>query len=708
MNLRLPPLPHLNVRMKVLTIFLALSLICLLVTGLAAEYTISEMGNAATESSALLGKEAIRDSTAALYAATEEYLLRVAKGQAELIDEIFWSSEAELNILAAHALSVQNNPAYVPGIRAYPVTEPPADPLAATVVMLAPGATVPPAGEEYQALAGMDDMLAAVYRTDGDLASVYVVTESGILRAYPWEQEIAPDFDFRKRAWFTGAVLAEGPVWTEPYPDASGHGMILTCAQAVRTKYGTWVVASDVTIDQLDTYTSLTLGGKGSSLLVDSRGAVLNRPGRGNDSSLAGLPVNDATVLTGPGNGFAPVVGNMTAGLTGIERVTIDGTDTVVAYAPVRSLGWSYAFLMPASEVVAPIAATGGQIARATDATSARIAEYTERLHTIFAGLCVLLLLIVFLLSYYLARIITRPVDALREGTTVIGRGDLDFRLDIHSGDEFEALAASFNQMAADLKDNIANLRRTTAEKERYTKELEIAKEIQESFLPESVPAIPGFDVAAVTIPAMEIGGDLYDFIPVQDGNLGFVIADVSGKGVSAALFMALSRTILQASGSAAPDPSGIIRNANRLIYGDGRSSMFITVFFGILDPEKKTFAYVNAGHNPPLLFRDGEAGSWLGGEKGIALGVVPEVNIDASTLELRPGDLLVLYTDGVTEAFNENDAFFGEDRLLSCVSRHHARPVQEIADTIIGEIRSFAGSAPQSDDITLVIIRVT
>ncbi|NLD57420.1 MAG: SpoIIE family protein phosphatase [Methanomicrobiales archaeon] len=708
MNLRLPPRLRFNVRMKILVIFMALSLICMLVMGLAAEYTINEMGSAATQSSTLLGKEAIHDSTAALYTATEEYLLRVAVGQAELIDEIFWSSEAELNILAAHALSVQNNPAYIPGIRAYPVTEQPADPLAATVVMLVPGAAVSPADEEYRALAGMDDMLAAVYRTDGDLASVYVVTESGILQAYPWEQDIAPDFDFRQRAWFTEAVFSEGPVWTEPYMDASGHGMILTCAQAVRTKYGVWVVASDVTIDQLDAYTSITLGGKGSSLLVDGTGAVLNRPGTSNEGSRAGLPVPATAAPPDPGNGFAGVVGNMTAGLTGIERVTIDGTDTVVAYAPVTSLGWSYAFLLPASEVVAPIAATEGQIARATDATSAHIIEYTERLHSIFAGLCILLLLIVVLLSWYLARIITRPVDALREGTAVIGHGDLDFRLVIHSGDEFETLAASFNQMAADLKENIENLRRTTAEKERYTKELEIAKEIQESILPESVPAIPGFEVAAITIPAMEIGGDLYDFIPAQNGNFGFIIADVSGKGVSAALFMALSRTILQASGGAAPDPSGIIRNANRLIYGDGRSSMFITVFFGILDPEKKTFTYVNAGHNPPLLFRNGEVGSWLGGEKGIALGVVPEVNIKASTLELRPGDLLVLYTDGVTEAFNENDAFFGEERLLSCVSRHHARPVQEIADALLEEIRSFAGTAPQSDDITLVIIRVT
>jgi sigma-B regulation protein RsbU (phosphoserine phosphatase) len=377
-----------------------------------------------------------------------------------------------------------------------------------------------------------------------------------------------------------------------------------------------------------------------------------------------------------------------------------------VAYAPVRSLNWSYAVSLPAQEVVAPIVRTESHIIAETYETSRQILRQTERFLYIFAGLFLLLLLIVITLSWILARMITRPVDALREGTAIIGKGDLDFRLTIHSGDEFEALADSFNRMTADLRHNIENLKRTTAEKERYAKELEIAKEIQDSFLPECVPTIPGFDIAATTIPAMEIGGDLYDFIPVAGNGTGFVIADVSGKGVSAALFMALSRTLLHACGAAEPDPSRAVRNANALIYEDGRSSMFITVFYGVLNNHAMTFTYVNAGHNPPLLLRDGEAGSWMAGVKGIALGVVPDVAITPTRLELRPGDLIVLYTDGVTEAFNAHEKDFGEGRLTDCITRNRSLPAQAILDALIGEIREFSGSAPQSDDITLVVIR--
>ncbi|MCK9579827.1 MAG: SpoIIE family protein phosphatase [Methanoregula sp.] len=700
-------MPSLNMRTKILMVFLALSIVSLLITGFAAFYTISEMGSSAQESSTELGKEAVRNSSAALEKATEDYMVRVAVGQAGLIDEIFWSTESELDILAAQARSVQNNPAYESQIRSYPITNPPQDPMMGTVVLLAPDATVTETDPEYHALAGMDDLLAAVYRTDGDLTAVYVVTESGIMRSYPGDGEIVRDFDPRTRSWYKDAVLSNGPVWTEPYIDASGQGWILTCARSVKTRYGTWVVASDVTTGQLNEYTNLTLGGKGYAILMDDKGTILNRQGIVTGDPRANQDARVDNVFLNPDPDIVAIGYNMTGGMTGLGRATFDGVETIIAYAPVNTLNWSYAISMPVSDVLEPIRKTESNILVATFKTSAQILQFKDRLLYIFAGLCVLLLAIVIILSWYLARIITRPVDALREGTAVIGHGNLDFRLDIRSGDEFEALGNSFNQMASDLQENIENLKRTTAEKERFTKELEIAKEIQDSFLPESIPAIVGFDVAAVTIPALEIGGDLYDFIPTGKDCWGFTIADVSGKGVSAALYMALSRTILHACGEADADPSAAVRNANRLISDDSRSSMFITVFYGVLNPQAMTFTYVNAGHNPPLFIREGVEGGWITGPKGIALGVVPVVDIASTLLEIRHGDLLVLYTDGVTEAFNEKDEYFGEERLMDCISRHRSRPAKEIMDTLLEEIRAFSGAAPQSDDITLVVIRV-
>ena len=213
-----------------------------------------------------------------------------------------------------------------------------------------------------------------------------------------------------------------------------------------------------------------------------------------------------------------------------------------VAYAPVSSLNWSFARL-DAGEGDP----RAGPEDRGKDSARNKRDRYPYRgtdgpcPHSSSPSCSVLLLAVVIFLSWRLARIITRPVDALKAGAIALGAGDLDYRVDLKTGDEFEDLAVSFNTMAADLRTSIDNLRRTTAEKERYTKELEIAKEIQDTFLPESTPAIPGIGIAAATIPAMEIGGDFYDFIPAGEDRWGIVMADVSGKGISAALFMALS-----------------------------------------------------------------------------------------------------------------------------------------------------------------------
>ena len=704
-----PRIPKFNVRTKILIIFLALSLISLFITGFVAIFTISDVGNYAEKSSSTLGRQAVNDSTVALEQAAEGTMLRIASDQAEITNVLFKDTAAEMAILAAQAATLRNNTGVIPLTPSYTKNTPAPDPFAGVLVELAPGSTATPGSDEYRSLAGMNDLLKAVFHADEDFVSVYIASDSGILRLYPGDSYTAPGYDPRIREWFTRAVTSDHAVWSGPYVDASDNGLIMTCSQMIPTQYGSWVVASDVTIADINqNILSLTLAGNGYSVLLDDKGNVISRPGL----SAGDIRWNEAfrtdNVLLNDDPGLVAVGLNMTAGKTGIEKVQINGSEVYIAYAPVRSLNWSFAVSLPAEQIVAPAKKTQGMIDSATAETSDHILQQTDRFRYIFAGLFGVLLIVVIIVAVFLSQAITRPVEILRQGASALGKGDLDYRVMIHTGDEFEDLAESFNRMAADLKKNIDDLRRTTAEKERYTRELEIAKEIQDNFLPETTPDIPGIDIAAVTIPAMEIGGDFYDFIPVQDDRHGFVIADVSGKGVSAALFMALSRTLIRASGQENPDPSVAIQQANRLIYDDGRSSMFVTVFYGVLDAQTMTFEYVNAGHNPPLLVRgDPPEIRTLGEGRCIALGVIPEVNISCAERVLEPGDLIVMYTDGVTEAFNPQDEEFGEERLRDYLQKHRNYPVREIIDRLIDEIRKFCGSAPQSDDITLVILRV-
>jgi sigma-B regulation protein RsbU (phosphoserine phosphatase) len=554
----------------------------------------------------------------------------------------------------------------------------------------------------------MAHLLKATKDTDPDLASIYVATGSGVMWQYPPVNNTPEVYDPRTRDWYTSAVRAGGrPVWSEPYVDASGNGLVVTCSQSVTGRYGTWVIGTDVTIEAINAnILSLTLNGTGYPVLLDSRGNVISRPGLSANGTRWDEVFIQDDVFSSSNPALVGIATNMTAGKSGVEKVSFNDSMVYVAYAPVSSMNWSFAVSMPETAILAPILKTEATIALETKETGARIAEQTSQVLFIFAFLFCLLLLIVIILSWRLARIITRPVDALKAGAVALGSGDLDYRVDLKTGDEFEELGHSFNTMASDLSTSIENLRRTTAEKERYTKELEIAKEIQDTFLPESVPVIPGIGIAAATIPAMEIGGDFYDFIPVGQGRWGITMADVSGKGISAALFMALSRTLLHVSGGTASDPMAAIRQANQWIYEDGRSSMFVTVFYGVLDPAAMQFSYVNAGHNPPLLVREAGAEELLE-SRGIALGVVPEVSIASTTLALRPGDLLVLYTDGVTEAFNELNEAFGEERLSVFLLANRALPARTILNGLVDEIRRFAGGAAQSDDITLVVVKV-
>ncbi|WP_321507392.1 SpoIIE family protein phosphatase [uncultured Methanoregula sp.] len=701
-------LPACSVLSKILLVFLVLSILSLVVSGIVAYATISGIGFSAERDSIALGNQAVNDATGALEQAAEKNLVQLAFDEAEITNVLFEDTITEMEILAAQAKTVGQNSPLITSTRPHTRGNPPVDPADATVIFLAPGSDTNTDTEEYRTLEGMSDLLRAVYIADTNLTSVYVATDSGIALMYPWRSFANGTIDPRNRDWFNGAKKTPDVYWSEPYMDSAGHGLVVTASKAVQTKYGTWVIGSDVTVDVINSaFLNKTLGGQGYAVLMDNRGVIISRPGLSSHTAGSAGEYIPENAFQGASPTLAAISRNMTTGRTGLDKTRFENVETYIAYAPVRSMNWSYAVSMPVDEVTEPIQSTRDQIASATISTGARIKEQTDRILVIFAGLILALILVVAILSVFLARVITRPVEVLKKGASAIGRGDLDYRVRLESRDEFEDLARSFNQMAGDLKQNIDDLRRTTAEKERYTKELEIAKEIQESFLPEFIPQIQGYDITATTIPAMEIGGDLYDFIPLEGGRWGLVIADVSGKSVSAALYMALSRTLLHAGASEHFHATSTVQWVNRMLFDDGRSGMFITVFYSVLDPVSRTFTYVNAGHNPPLLVKkNGQKARYLDG-RDIALGVIPEVNAGSHTVVLEPGDMVFMYTDGVTEAFNEQDMDFGEERLIEYLEKNRSFTAREIQLGLLAEIRQFRGNAHQSDDITLLVLRV-
>lgn len=246
---------------------------------------------------------------------------------------------------------------------------------------------------------------------------------------------------------------------------------------------------------------------------------------------------------------------------------------------------------------------------------------------------------------------------------------------------------------------------------ERKNTELAIAADIQKSFLPDTITPVAGFDIAAKSVMAKEVGGDFFDVIPFEivrlnKGRMGVLIADVSGKGIPAALFMALSRIVIRVNALWHPDPADAIRDANNIIASDSKAGMFVTVFYGVIDEESRMLSYVNAGHNPPIVVHAEDRHLEELAATGIALGAVEGAAFTSKSIRIGPGDTVLLYTDGVTEAINGAGEMFGEDRLRRIVTENSMRSSAEILSGILDAINAFALGEPQADDITLMVIR--
>jgi sigma-B regulation protein RsbU (phosphoserine phosphatase) len=251
-----------------------------------------------------------------------------------------------------------------------------------------------------------------------------------------------------------------------------------------------------------------------------------------------------------------------------------------------------------------------------------------------------------------------------------------------------------------------SRLHAQTLDHVEMTRELKKARQVQESLLPENPPALPGWALDVLLKPAHETSGDFYDFLPLPEGKLGLVIADVTDKGTSAALFMALGRSLWRTFAVSHPsEPELTTTETNRRILADTHGGLFITLFYAILEPVSGLLTYCSAGHLPGLLVRARNGSVELLERTGMPLGVFEEASWKCQSMQLEKGDSLVLYTDGITDAQNEAEEFYGQPRLEALVKKLAGRPAQAIREAILADVGQWVGEAPQFDDLTLMVV---
>lgn len=512
-----------------------------------------------------------------------------------------------------------------------------------------------------------------------DLAVEYIKANEKIYPEWPWYAEIA-----KNRA---KPRTEQHGTWSEPYFDEGG-GAVLMCTYSAPFFHEdrfAGVSTVDIALDFITKRLSRIASDGTTYRMLSSRGTFISAP----EPAL----VMKKTIFDVAGernsSRLEEIGRKMLEGENGIVRYRDFGTDQVVwmAYAPLPSSGWSLMASIPESTVMSPVY------------------EQLFRSVSVFVLVFLTIIGIIVVVSYR----ITTPIKRLAAFAGDLAGGNLDARVgDVGTRDEIGSLAAAFDRMAADLKTNIESRIREESARKTVEGELRVARRIQASLLPRIFPPFPDrreFELHAMNEPASFIAGDFYDFFFLDKQTLALVMADVSGHGVPAAMFMAVSRTAIRNFSLADKTPREILSKVNDLLNLDNDDMMFVTVFYAHYDVQNGCLTYVNAGHNPPYIVRRDGTLEKLG-PTGPLLAAFEGVSYEEGTANLERGDILTMFTDGVTEAHcTEGNVLFGEERLENLLPEIRDDSVDRICDRI-NEAVERHDRGQRHDDVTLMVLR--
>ena len=565
--------------------------------------------------------------------------------------------------------------------------------------------------KELTLLSNLDYIFKPLYKSNSNISSIYFGTPSGVFYKYSSDNS-SIRFNHCKRPWYISALEeSEGAaVWQGSYIAKSTGKQCITCSKAVKDAGGTvlGVCAVDMYLDDISSYiTHLNLGDTGYNFIIDQKGNVVIHPGYLEDINSENLVKEKFDK-----NSYSELIEKVLRDKTGITNVNLDGENNYASYAPLGTTNWELVTLRETGETLKHLYEIPKAIDRFTSERNTALRKDFLLLFEVFIPIIAVLLLLIYFIFVKFSKGISAPIVRLNQETKRIGKGNFNHFIPVNSKDEVGELASSFNSMVKALKLYMENLAKTTAEKEKVHSELMIAKKIQHSMLPCIFPAFPDrddLDIYALMDPAKEVGGDFYDFFFVDENHLAVIVADVSGKGISAALFMVIAKILISNQLQNGDSPAQALKVINDRLYKNNEAGMFVTCFVGVMDIKTGKFVYSNAGHNPPLLYRESEKKCIpIDSPHGFVLGGFQGMNYSQKEFDLYPGDIMFLYTDGVTEAANETGKLFSQDKLEQILKglATEKMNIKDITTYLRTEIDKFSGKVERSDDITMLALK--
>ena len=461
-------------------------------------------------------------------------------------------------------------------------------------------------------------------------------------------------------------------------------------------------------LDNMESFVqSIDVGSGGFAAIMNRDGQILFSTA--SEGSLAAV-TNGPDIRKNQDAALAQVATNASIGFKGVNLINVDGVPSYVAYAPMDTVGWSLFVVLPQEGVEAPTKQMLESLGSMMDASMEKSDSQVRSATWILLGLFGAAVAMAVCIAVRLSKNIVRPIRVLTDKVSSISGDTLDFEWDLETGDETQTLAESFGSMTRRMNEYIENIRTITAEKERVGAELSLAQRIQESMLPNVFPPFPErseIDIYASMDPAKEVGGDFYDYFFIDDDHLGLVIADVSGKGIGAALFMTICMITLKNFATQDLPPAEVLRKANEMICANNSADMFVTVWIGVLELSTGRLTAANAGHEYPIVKLPGGAYEIVKDKHGFVVGGLEDETYENYELLLQPGSKLFLYTDGLPEAKGpgETTDMFGMDRLLAALNADPDADPQQTLSNMNGAVAAFVQDEEQFDDLTMLCL---